>query len=373
MKLYISILFFFIAEISYGQMSSETVAELSKRSVVHIIAYDSYGYEKGQGSGVVIGATGNQSIIITNYHVYKEGWISVKIGSEPYYSNQILTYNVSKDYLIFKIDRSLPAIRIGDSDFVKEASVVYALGSPIGLNGTITNGIVSALRNDFLYNGIKQKFIQHNAAISPGSSGGALLNSYGELIGINVFLYDRGQNLNFAIPINEILNEIKYLEWAKLIISGQNNFNDCFYSPNQINPMPDDWWNQDGRYEYRNGGVFVKQRFNGDNFLILEDFGRGNSGRGIFVEPRYNNNQSYYSYEQDENGSKSGWEKFKQGFDTGVYIIDEVTKRIFPRYPNQNYRYTLPHNQNFANPNSPSTPQYGPRDRKPIMWNTLPR
>jgi S1-C subfamily serine protease len=94
------------------------------------------------------------------------------------------------------------AIKIGNSDNLKIGQRVYAIGSPLGFENTISEGIISGLRN---YDVLQRDFIQITASISSGSSGGAVVNDKGELIGISTLTAKEGQNINFAIPINDVM------------------------------------------------------------------------------------------------------------------------------------------------------------------------
>lgn len=196
---------------TFAQMSSKDIAEKTDKSIVFIETYDMYGNYLKQGSGVVLT---NDGKIVTNYHVYEGGsYMIIKHDKKSYYSQQILNYDKSRDFLIFTIDNNpFPPLKIGNSDSLKKGEIVYAIGSPRGYENSFTQGIISALRAARFNNSSYQNYIQHDAAISPGSSGGALVNENAELIGINVMQDIAGQNINFAIPINEIVNTIRGLK-----------------------------------------------------------------------------------------------------------------------------------------------------------------
>ena len=111
-------------------------------------------------------------------------------------------------------------IRIANSDLLKVGQKIYAIGSPLGLENTMTEGLISGLR----YTKDEGSFIQISAAISHGSSGGAVVNSNGELIGISTATIAKGQNINFAIPVNEFLNAYQ----QKGVLTEEINFADYF-------------------------------------------------------------------------------------------------------------------------------------------------
>lgn len=171
-----------------------------KDAVVFIKVYDDNGDELASGSGFNIDGSG---IVVTNYHVV-EGASSIKCtfeNTQTYDIDYILNYNEVKDIAILKLKdaSNLPVVTLGDSSKVEQADDIYTIGNPLELQNTISDGIVSGIRTKM---GIK--YIQITAAISPGSSGGALFNAYGDIIGITSMTYSGAQNLNFAVPINEV-------------------------------------------------------------------------------------------------------------------------------------------------------------------------
>ncbi len=170
-------------------------------SVVLVVTFDKSGKEIRQGSGFVVSGDGK---VVTNYHVI-EGVSSalIKFTNGAFYSlDGVLAADQNKDIAVLKASgRDFPSLPLGDSDNVQVGEAVIAIGSPLALEATVSNGIVSAIRD--LDEG-KTRAIQTTAAISPGSSGGVLLNFRGQVIGITAFQMANGQNLNFAIPANYI-------------------------------------------------------------------------------------------------------------------------------------------------------------------------
>ena len=156
------------------------------------------------GSGVVIR---NNGYILTNYHVVKGAdKITITLKDGKKYNGKLIAHDSYSDFAIVKIDeKNLPVAKIGDSKNLRPGDWVIAIGSPLGLEHTITFGIISALsRHVGVTFGAAQgafKYIQTDAAINPGNSGGPLVNLKGEVIGINTFIIGRNaQNLNFSIP-----------------------------------------------------------------------------------------------------------------------------------------------------------------------------
>lgn len=167
--------------------------------------------QNGLGSGVIITKDG---YILTNYHVVNDvDELNVKLVDNSEYEAKIVGSDPSTEIALIKIDaKDLPAAVLGNSDAVQIGEWVMAIGSPLDLTSTVTAGIVSALsRNiDIIRNKRNapssiENFIQTDAAINPGNSGGALVNSKGEVIGVNTAIATRTNyymGYGFAVPIN---------------------------------------------------------------------------------------------------------------------------------------------------------------------------
>lgn len=188
-----------------------TASEISEKvspSVFYIEVYDQRENTLGSGSGFFISASG---VAVTNYHVI-EGSYSALIQTtdgEIFDVTDVIAYDKDLDVAIIRIGKTswsdktvsgFPSAQLADSDNVKAGQTVYALGSPRRLQNTISNGIISNPRRT----DEDGTFIQITAPISPGSSGGALVNEYGEVLGITTSYLEESQNINFAIPINVI-------------------------------------------------------------------------------------------------------------------------------------------------------------------------
>ena len=166
----------------------------------------------GAGSGVIISTDG---YIVTNNHVVNGAdELLVTLNDNKEYSARIIGADATTDLALIKIDaKQLPAIVIANSDQVKVGEWVLAVGNPLGLNNTVTAGIVSAKART-MGQGVSS-MIQTDAAINQGNSGGALVNTRGELIGINAMIYSQtGSNIGygFAIPtaiMNKVVDDIK--------------------------------------------------------------------------------------------------------------------------------------------------------------------
>ena len=155
------------------------------------------------GSGVIMD---KQGYVLTNNHIIKDASeIAVVLADGRSTNALIVGTDPESDLAIIKIDLpDLPVATIGQSDNLLVGDVVLAIGNPFGFGQTVTSGIVSGLARSGLGFNTFENYIQTDAAINPGNSGGALINAYGELIGINTAIYSNSggsQGIGFAIPI----------------------------------------------------------------------------------------------------------------------------------------------------------------------------
>jgi serine protease Do len=161
---------------------------------------------KGQGSGFIISADG---LIMTNAHVVREAKdVTVKLSDRREYSAKVLGSDIATDIAVLRIDaKNLPTVRLGDPQQLEVGDPVLAIGSPFGFEQTATQGIVSA-KGRSLPGDAVVPFIQTDAAVNPGNSGGPLFDGSGAVVGINAQIYSQSggyQGLAFAIPINVAL------------------------------------------------------------------------------------------------------------------------------------------------------------------------
>lgn len=184
---------------------------------------------QGAGSGVIITSDG---YIVTNNHVVAGAdEILVKLNDNTEYKGRIIGLDETTDLALVKVEATgLPAITIGNSDDLKIGEWVLAVGNPFNLTSTVTAGIVSAKARSLGANGV-ESFIQTDAAINAGNSGGALVNERGELVGINAMLYSQTGSYSgygFAIPttiMNKVVKDLKefgVVQRAMLGVSGQD-------------------------------------------------------------------------------------------------------------------------------------------------------
>jgi serine protease Do len=170
------------------------------------------GVVRGVGSGFIVSQDG---IILTNTHVVDDAKVvTVRLTDNREFSAKVIGKDPVSDVAVLRIDaKNLPVVKLGDSGRVKVGEWVVAIGSPYGFDNTVTAGIVSAKARS-LGSDSYVPFLQTDAAVNPGNSGGPLFNLKGEVIGINSQIYSRNggfQGLSFAIPINvayRVENEI---------------------------------------------------------------------------------------------------------------------------------------------------------------------
>lgn len=161
--------------------------------------------QHGQGSGFIVDGTG---VILTNAHVVSGAdKVTVTLKDGRKFTGIVKGMDEPSDLAVVKIEgENLPVAPLGNSEAVKVGDWAIAVGNPLGLDNTVTLGIVSTLNRSSAEAGIPDKridFIQTDAAINPGNSGGPLLNQNGEVIGINTAIRADGQGIGFAIPIDK--------------------------------------------------------------------------------------------------------------------------------------------------------------------------
>lgn len=198
-----------------------SVADIAQRVIPSVVSIEAtYGNDGATGTGFVIQSNG---YILTNNHVIasaadKKGVIEITLNSGEKYIAKVIGRDSSYDLAVLKIATTgLTALTLGDSDAVAVGDSVIAIGSPLGLSGTVTLGIISAKNRAVTAGetGSDNSFInalQTDAAINPGNSGGPLVNSTGSVIGVNSAIATLGSSVNsqsgsiglgFAIPINQ--------------------------------------------------------------------------------------------------------------------------------------------------------------------------
>lgn len=204
-----------------AEKSIDAVVHVKNTSIVNapmtmqdlLFGRNSQRAQVGTGSGVIISPTG---YIVTNNHVIKNSnEISITLNNNKAYMAELIGADEATDIALLKIEaeEELPFMAFGDSDNAKIGEWVLAVGNPFNLNSTVTAGIISAKSRDLSGQNM-QSFIQTDAAVNPGNSGGALVNTDGDLIGINTAISSRTGSYigySFAVPSNiarKIVNDI---------------------------------------------------------------------------------------------------------------------------------------------------------------------
>ena len=209
------------AENKKEELSVEEIAKRVGPSIVGIscstIVQSYFGAQQSEsgGSGIIIDDKGH---IVTNYHVIDgSSKIKVKLTSGNEYEASLVGGDEKADIAVIKIaaNEELHVATIGNSDEVEVGSLAVAIGNPLAseLFGTVTAGVISGVNRTMTVGQRDMNLIQTDAAISPGNSGGALINKYGEVIGINSvkLVDDAAEGLGFAIPMNEAVPIIQDL------------------------------------------------------------------------------------------------------------------------------------------------------------------
>jgi len=181
------------------KLAVSDIASRTSAAAVSIKTKDKEGKELGMGSGFIISGDG---IIATNFHVLESAYqAEVKVGESQFKEAYLIKGSQNLDIALLKIDaKNLSALPIGNSDSLVGGQFIVVLGNPWGFERSVSSGIISGIRSKG-----DIKLLQMTAPVSPGSSGGPVINEYGEVIGITTIAsFFLAQNLNFAIPINNL-------------------------------------------------------------------------------------------------------------------------------------------------------------------------
>ncbi len=281
LSLLFALVFFLSVNNSFSQngnnkhdgLNAEQIIEMYKPALISIWMRDQgyYSYETNNykdttilnGSGFIVSPDG---LICTNYHVVEQiDSLIVKTSDGEFHSAELLLADEGNDFAIIRIPaqegKQYSAVTLGNSDELKAGQEVYAIGSPLGFEYTISSGIVAALRENekvsfadpvtyLTEEKVFKNVIQVTAAISPGNSGGALFNKKGEVIGITTYTYSGYGNLNFAVAINpykEIINTVRIADPASdemlLARKEESIFNSTYKIASSLNSqLVYDWY-----------------------------------------------------------------------------------------------------------------------------------
>ncbi|MDQ0896291.1 MULTISPECIES: stalk domain-containing protein [unclassified Paenibacillus] len=285
-------------------LGAKEISKLASPAVVYVEVFDNKNTLTASGSGFIIESSG---VIVTNYHVinYANSAVVTLTNGKKYAVTKVINYDPEKDIAILKVTPSekLPTIEVGNSDKLENGEPVFAIGSPKGLQNTISTGIVSNKRRT---DG-NRTFIQISAEITHGSSGGALLNSKSEVVGITSNGLGEA-DLNFAIPINEI-GVLRHIDKNMTVDSVYNyehviQYNDGIYVGDKKNGNPNGLgviiWNNGhqysgswldgyrsgkGKYTWPNGEIYDGEWVKG----LKQGFGNHKDAFGNIYEGQFSN------------------------------------------------------------------------------------
>ncbi len=193
--------------IKSGQEDFSGVIENSVKAVVSVLT------EKSMGSGFIVSSNG---YVITNYHVV-EGAERVRVltRDKRIVPAEIIGFDRLRDLVLLKIEGEYEYLKLADSDRLQVGNNVIAIGNPLGLSFTVTEGIISGLDREGP-NGIEE-YVQTDVSLNPGNSGGPLINTLGEVVGINNFKIGDAEGLGFALESNSVRNSINSLSEEEII------------------------------------------------------------------------------------------------------------------------------------------------------------
>lgn len=198
---------------------ADKIFKENNNAVVVITTYDRERKPVLQGSGFIVREDG---AIVTNYHVISAAVnIEIKAGDKILKVEGFIHIDKENDLVILKSNgEKLPVVKLGDIEKTNVGEKVYVISSPQGIENTISDGILSGIREI----DSKRKVLQITAPVSAGSSGGPVFNKNGEVIGIATFLIEKAQNLNFAMPINLIKDKVSLKKIITLEDAGIENY-----------------------------------------------------------------------------------------------------------------------------------------------------
>lgn len=292
------ILFIIVAIVAHKFIFNKIDVEELKSSVVQIHVFDENKDMIATGSGVV---AFNNNIVLTNAHVVENNY-NLEVISEnntKYAIDGIIAYDKKKDISILKLKNSkkLKSTKLNTNANIGDD--VVAIGSPLGLKNTVSNGNLSAYFQDDI------EVYQHTAPISPGSSGGALFNKKGELIGITYASIEGGQNINLAIPI-------KY--YKNIYIKVKDNY-----------PIATK------QYKYLNNGI-IKTKYGSQlmNYALNDKYGndRFKSGPSDEAKDKKGYLETCKSLDNCINVSEDNYKKIGAYVDSSLYLFSGVHAMI---------------------------------------------
>ncbi len=318
-------------EISNGNQGRKELStkEIAKKAnaVLQINAYDNNGGRIGSGSGFIASADGK---IFTNYHVIDNAFKveAVTNDNKKYSVEKVIGYSSEKDIAILKLRgvKDLTYLTMGDSDLIELGEEIIAIGSPLGLTNTVSNGIISSIRPNIFRKVAGCKDIQISAPISSGSSGGALFNIYGDVIGITYAGLEAlgGENLNFVIPINEATSIDMYANYSLEQVYVKEHILCNAYDGDLANGLP----NGSGKMTFKNGDIYTGDWKNG----FMSGYGKLTTADGMVYEGNWiNGNKNGEGKLLISDGSviTGNWVNGKLNGSSTVIINDGSTHTVY--------------------------------------------
>jgi hypothetical protein len=277
--------------VAVNAQSSDTASIAAKVSPAVVLIKGASSDGTVQGSGLIVSPDGK---IATNLHVIRDlKTAGVQLASgEIFDSVSVLAFDERRDLAILRIAGfDLPTIELGNSNDVKTGERVVAIGSPLGLQGTVTAGVVSAIRDDPFGSGAK--VIQTDASVNSGNSGGPLLNDRGQAIGVITFNVKRGgqgEGLNFAMPINYVRGMLDSLQKPMSLDELRANLSSVRTDVFKSSPSYPALWNS------LSSGAVRKLRFEGDVIY----------GETVLTDEQRRSGFDSYELKRDKDGSYKG-------------------------------------------------------------------
>lgn len=278
------------------ELTSEEIFQKYKDVIATVYAYGFDGKKTEQATGVILKDHG---LIVTNFRFFSGNErFEVITDKDTIKEPEIIGIDIERDLMLIKLpDNDYPIVPISNSDNIKTGEKIYAIGNHLGFNKTITEGILSGIRNKV--NEIHAKFIQITTPISFGGQGGPVINTKGEIIGIVSSETVKGENLNFAIPVNEVFSvpqmsfkDKKKLEALNLFLQGLKSIKQgknqeaIEFLTKYLVEFPNDFRG----YNYRGLAYTYRKMF--DN--AIKDFNKAISLNNNFLPAYSNRGDAYY-------------------------------------------------------------------------------
>lgn len=304
--LFLALIFVITENLFSQELTSEQIFQQTKDVIVTVNAYGFDGKKEDQASGVILKEKG---IIVTNFRFFSgNDKIEIITVNDTIKEPEIIGVDIERDLMIIKlIDKEYPNVPVGNSDEIKTGQKICAMGNPLGFEKTLSEGIISGMREKV--NEINRKFIQITASVSMGSNGGPVINKKGEVIGIVSTETMKGNNLNFAIPINEVFtieqmsfNDRKkldalnfFLQGLKFMEQGKNQESIDFMSKYMY-----EFPNDHRGYNYRGLAYTGRKMFK----EAIKDFDKSLSLDNKFLPALSNRADAYFKMEDFKNAIK---------------------------------------------------------------------